>query len=331
MLDYIYDFEENYFSEYACFSNDSLGRQRYCAPSLLRTEFQRDRDRIIHSKAFRRLKHKTQVFLSPKGDHYRTRLTHTLEVMQVARTAARCLRLNEDLTEAIAFGHDLGHTPFGHSGEAVLNKLNPDGFSHNIHSLRVVDFLENDGIGLNLTSEVRDGILHHKKNGTPSTLEGKIVSYADRIAYMNHDIEDAIAGGILQESDIPTDITYVLGHSKAERINSLVTDLVKNSYEKSLISLSPEFEILADRLRNFMFEKVYYNPSAKTEELKANKMIEQLYEYYLKNTNKLPQFYQSLISTWGVANAVTDYIASMTDPFAVRTFEDIFVPNSWNL
>ena len=331
MLGYIYEFEDRYFSEFACFSNDSLGRQRYTEPSLLRTEFQRDRDRIIHSKAFRRLKHKTQVFLSPKGDHYRTRLTHTLEVMQVARTAARCLRLNEDLTEAIAFGHDLGHTPFGHSGEAVLNKLNPDGFSHNVHSLRVVDFLENDGIGLNLTSEVRDGILHHKKNGTPRTLEGKIVSYADRIAYMNHDIEDAIAGGILLESDIPTDITFVLGHSKAERINSLVTDLVKNSYDKNLVSLSSEFELLAGALRTFMFENVYHNPSAKTEECKANKMIELLYDYYKNNICKLPQFYQSLIKTWGIDNAVTDYIASMTDPFAVRTFEELFVPNSWNL
>lgn len=331
MLEYIYDFENKYFSEYASFSNDSLGRQRYSVPSALRTEFQRDRDRIIHSKAFRRLKHKTQVFLSPKGDHYRTRLTHTLEVMQVARTIARCLRLNEDLTEAIALGHDLGHTPFGHSGEGVLNKLNPNGFSHNIHSLRVVDILEDDGKGLNLTSEVRDGILHHKKNGAPKTLEGKIVSYADRIAYMNHDIEDAIAGGILLESDIPSDITFVLGHSKAERIDSLVTNLVHNSYSKNCISLSKEYELLADDLRSFMFEKVYFNPRAKSEELKANKMIAQLYDFYMNNPTKLPSFYQGLISVWSLDDAVTDYIASMTDPFAVKTFTDIYVPNSWNM
>ena len=203
MLEHIYEFEKQYLSPYACHSQNTKGRQFETTKSELRTEFQRDRDRIIHSKAFRRLKHKTQVFLSPKGDHYRTRLTHTLEVMQVARTIARALKLNEDLTEAISLGHDLGHTPFGHSGENVLNKLNPNGFEHNKHSLRVVEFLENDGEGLNLTFEVKDGILHHKKSGKPSTLEGKIVSYADRIAYMNHDIEDAILGGILTEKDIP--------------------------------------------------------------------------------------------------------------------------------
>ena len=331
MLEYIYEFEEKYFSKYASLSNNSSGREKPIEPSLLRTDYQRDRDRIIHSKAFRRLKHKTQVFLSPKGDHYRTRLTHTLEVMQVARTIARCLKLNEDLTEAIALGHDLGHTPFGHSGEAVLNKLNPSGFTHNAHSLRVVDFLENDGEGLNLTSEVRDGILHHKKNGTPKTLEGKIVSYADRIAYMNHDIEDAIAGGILQESDIPVEITSVLGSSKGERINSLITNLVENSIGKDCISLTPDYELLADQLRSFMFKKVYHNPSAKSEELKANKMIEQLYHYYCDNPSTLPEFYRSLMETCGLEMVVTDYIASMTDPFAVRVFEDLFVPSSWNI
>ncbi len=331
MLEYIYEFEEKYFSKNASFSNASLGREKHIEPSVLRTDFQRDRDRIIHCKAFRRLKHKTQVFLSPKGDHYRTRLTHTLEVMQVARTIARCLRLNEDLTEAIALGHDLGHTPFGHSGEGVLNKLNPKGFTHNAHSLRVVDLLENDGIGLNLTSEVRDGILHHKKNGKPRTLEGKIVSYADRIAYMNHDIEDAIAGGILKESDIPVEITSVLGNSKAARINSLITNLVENSIDKDCISFTPQYEILADQLRTFMFQKVYHNPSAKSEELKANKMIEQLYHYFCENPSKLPDFYQGWMENYGIETAVTDYIASMTDPFAVRVFEEIFVPSSWNI
>ncbi len=331
MLEHIYEFEKNYLSPYACHTVDTKGRQIPLSQSELRTDFQRDRDRIIHSKAFRRLKHKTQVFLSPKGDHYRTRLTHTLEVMQVARTIARALRLNEDLTEAISLGHDLGHTPFGHSGENVLNKLNPNGFEHNKHSLRVVEFLENDGEGLNLTFEVRDGILHHKKSGKPSTLEGKIVSYADRIAYMNHDIEDAILGGILTEKDIPKYITDVLGDSKAKRINTLVTDLVNNSYNQNFVCYSENIEKMADELRDFMFKSVYFNPKAKIEEQKANQMIEFLYDYYMKNINKLPAFYISLIEKWGEDNAVTDYIASMTDTFAVKAFEDLFVPNCWNI
>lgn len=331
MLEHIYDFEKKYLSPYACLSKNTLGRKVYVEPSELRTEFQRDRDRIIHSKSFRRLKHKTQVFLSPQGDHYRTRLTHTLEVMQVARTISRALRLNEDLTEAIAFGHDLGHTPFGHSGENVLSKLNPSGFSHNEHSLRVVDLLENDGQGLNLTEEVKNGILHHKKNGTPCTLEGKVVSYADRIAYVNHDIEDAILGGILKESDIPKDITNVLGASKGERINTLITDIVKNSYDKNFVAFSNEVDYFADKLRNFMFEAVYLNPKAKSEEIKANKMLEFLFEYYMKNPSELPTFNQSCIEVWGKEMAVTDYIASMTDPFAIRKFQEIFVPNTWNL
>lgn len=330
MLEHIYEFEEKYFSPYACFTKNTKGRQYPTLPSELRTDFQRDRDRIIHSKAFRRLKHKTQVFLSPKGDHYRTRLTHTLEVMQVARTIARALRLNEDLTEAISLGHDLGHTPFGHSGENVLNKLNPTGFQHNIHSLRVVDLLENDGKGLNLTFEVRDGILHHKKNGKPSTLEGKIVSYADRIAYVNHDIEDAILGGILVEDDIPKEITNVLGHDKTTRINTLISDIVKNSYGQNFVALSPEIERLANDLRTFMFNQVYFNPKAKSEEQKANQMIEFLFDYFMKNIDKLPEFYISLIDEYGKEMAVTDYIASMTDTFAIKTFEELFVPNCWN-
>ncbi len=330
MLEYIYEFEKQYLSKYACLSANTIGRERQVVPSKFRTEFQRDRDRIIHSKAFRRLKHKTQVFLSPKGDHYRTRLTHTLEVMQVARTIARALRLNEDLTEAISFGHDLGHTPFGHSGENVLNKLNPNGFEHNKHSLRVVELLENDGVGLNLTYEVRDGILHHKKSGTPATLEGKIVSYADRIAYMNHDIEDAILGGILNESDIPKHITDILGDSKAKRINTLVSDIVTNSFGKNFVGYSNKIDVVADELREFMFKTVYFNSRAKIEEQKANQMIEFLYEYYMKNSDKLPEFYISLIEKWGKDNAVTDYIASMTDTFAVKAFEDLFIPNCWN-
>lgn len=330
MLEHIYEFEEKYLSPYACKSNQTAGRAIATEPSLLRTEYQRDRDRIIHSKAFRRLKHKTQVFLSPKGDHYRTRLTHTLEVMQVARTIARALQLNEDLTEAISLGHDLGHTPFGHSGENVLNKLNPNGFEHNKHSLRVVDLLENDGEGLNLTFEVRDGVLHHKKSGKPATLEGKIVSYADRIAYMNHDIEDAILGGILTEDDIPRHIAEVLGDSKAKRIDTLVRDIVSNSYNKNFVAYSEPIDKVADELRDFMFQRVYFNPKAKIEEQKANQMIEFLYEYYIKHPDKLPSFYVGLIEKWGIDNAVTDYIASMTDTFAVKAFEDLFVPNCWN-
>lgn len=331
MLEYYYDFESKYLSEFAQKSQNSKGRQKVEEQSPLRTDYQRDRDRIIHSKAFRRLKHKTQVFLSPQGDHYRTRLTHTLEVMQVARTIARALRLNEDLTEAIALGHDLGHTPFGHSGEGVLNKLNPNGFKHNEHSLKVVDFLENDGKGLNLTFEVRDGILHHKKNGNPATLEGQIVSYADRIAYINHDIEDAILGGILKESDIPIDITNVLGHSKRDRINTLITDIVSHSIDKPKVSLSKIVGEKCDELRSFMFERVYFNNKAKSEEVKANLMIEQLYHFYKSNPDRLPDFYRDNIEKWGLDNAVTNYIASMTDPFAIREFEKIFVPSSWNL
>ena len=223
------------------------------------------------------------------------------------------------------------HSPFGHSGENVLNKLNPNGFEHNKHSLRVVEFLENDGEGLNLTFEVKDGILHHKKSGKPSTLEGKIVSYADRIAYMNHDIEDAILGGILTEKDIPKYITDILGDSKAKRINTLVNDLVFNSYNKNFVAYSPEIDKMADELRDFMFKSVYFNPKAKIEEQKANKMIEFLYDYYMKNIDKLPSFYIGLIDKWGEDNAVTDYIASMTDTFAVKAFEDLFVPNCWNI
>ncbi|MDE6967031.1 MAG: deoxyguanosinetriphosphate triphosphohydrolase, partial [Clostridia bacterium] len=265
------------------------------------------------------------------GDHYRTRLTHTLEVMQVARTISRALRLNEDLTEAISLGHDLGHTPFGHSGENILNKLNPSGFEHNKHSLRVVELLENDGEGLNLTFEVKDGIVNHKKNGKPSTLEGKVVSFADRIAYVNHDIEDAISGGIITENDIPKYITDVLGDSKAKRINTLVADIVQNSYGKDFVAYSEQIDYLAEGLRNFMFDSVYHNPKAKSEEIKANKMIEFLFEYFMKNVEKLPAFYIGLIDKWGKENAITDYIASMTDTFAIRTFQEIFVPNCWNI
>lgn len=323
-------YEEHFLSPYAQKSNHSRGRAIFTEPSPVRTEYQRDRDRILHSKSFRRLKHKTQVFLSPEGDHYRTRLTHTLEVSQIGRTIARALRLNEDLVEAISLGHDLGHTPFGHAGEGVLNKLNPAGFQHNKHSLRVVELLENDGQGLNLTYEVRDGILHHKKTGNPSTLEGKIVSYADRIAYINHDIEDAISARILVDEDIPADLRAVLGNTKGERINRLIIDIIEHSIDKDKVSLSPNIETAMDNLRKFMFLRVYNNNDAKLEESKALVMIEVLYNYYLTNTDKLPLFYQNNLPLYGAHDCVTDYVASMTDRYAVNEFTKIFIPKSWN-
>lgn len=329
MLKYIEEFESKYLSSYACQSVASQGRKISEPECSIRTVFQRDRDRIIHCKSFRRLKHKTQVFLAPSGDHYRTRLTHTLEVMQVARTIARACRLNEDLTEAISLGHDLGHTPFGHSGEKILNQLNPNGFSHNKHSLRVVECLENNGNGLNLTYEVRDGILHHKKNGNPCTLEGKIVSYADRIAYVNHDIEDAVTAGILKESDIPKEVTDLLGANKRDRINSLIYDIVNNSIDKPQVSLSQSYETALDTLRSFMFERVYVNSDAKKEEIKANRMITGLYDFYKNNPSELPLFYIANIEKFGLDNSISDYIASMTDRFAIETYGNIFIPKSW--
>lgn len=327
-MNYI-EYENFYLSPYACRSDKSRGRKFKTDPSPWRTEFQRDRDRIIHSKAFRRLKHKTQVFLSPEGDHYRTRLTHTLEVAQIARTIARALRLNEDLTEAIALGHDLGHTPFGHAGEKVLNQLNPTGFEHNIQSLRVVDCLENDGNGLNLTYEVRDGILNHKSDGNPFTLEGKIVSFADRIAYLNHDIEDAVSAKILNEIDIPHSITDYLGNTKSERITTLITDIIEHSQDKNAVMQGKKAAESLASLRAFMFDRVYSNNVAKTEEIKAVKLLELLYGYYKNNSCKLPVLYRDSIEEIGVDNAVTDYIAGMSDVFCKRLFNDIFMPKCW--
>ena len=255
----------------------------------------RDRDRIVHSKSFRRLKHKTQVFISPEGDHYRTRLTHTLEVAQIGRTIARALNLNEDLIEAIALGHDLGHTPFGHAGESVLDKLIDGGFSHNEQSLRIVEFLENDGKGLNLTFEIRDGIVNHKFSGKPATLEGEIIKYADRFAYINHDIEDAISAGVLKEEDLPKDCTEVLGHSKSARINSLILDIVGNSFGKPFVKQSPEFEAMHLKLHKFMFASVYTNPVAKAEEKKTFALIELLFQHYMTHPEELPAFSRSLL------------------------------------
>lgn len=331
MKNYIYEIEDKYFSAFACKSNETKGRAVAIEPCPYRTEFQRDRDRILHSKSFRRLKYKTQVFLSPEGDHYRTRLTHTLEVSQIARTIARALRLNEDLVEAIALGHDLGHTPFGHAGEKTLNLLNINGFAHNEQSLRVVDFLENDGIGLNLTAEVRDGILNHKYDCTPSTLEGAIVSYADRIAYVNHDIEDAICAGIMSENDIPLTLSYTLGNSKSKRISALIGGIIEESKDKNCIALPKHLETAFGEIRDFMFESVYKNPIAKSEEIKADKMLKVLYGYYINTQAALPDFYQSIAKANSIDQAVTDYLAGMTDRYAINEFTNIFIPKNWNV
>ena len=321
--------EAETLSPYATLSKNTRGRETPIEPCQIRTEFIRDRDRILHSKSFRRLKHKTQVFLSPQGDHYRTRLTHTLEVSQIARTISRALRLNEDLTEAISMGHDLGHTPFGHSGEDVLDALLPGGFEHNVQSLRVVEKLENDGEGLNLTFEVRDGILHHKKNGSPATLEGVVVSLADRIAYINHDIDDAIRAGVLKESDLPGEIVNVLGNSHGKRINTMILDVVHMSAGKPFVRMSERMYEQFDALRDFMFDNVYKNPKAKSEEEKAKRVISELFEYYLAHIELLTGEYAKYLETDGKERAVADYIAGMTDNYAVSEYMRIFVPKSW--
>ena len=319
------------FSPYASFSDESRGRDRDEEPCPMRTIYQRDRDRIIHCKAFRRLKHKTQVFLAPEGDHYRTRLTHTLEVAQIARSIARALNLNEDLTEAIALGHDLGHTPFGHAGERTLNSLCPMGFAHYRQSIRVVEFLEKDGQGLNLTWEVRDGILNHRTSGNPSTLEGKAVRLSDKIAYINHDIDDGIRAGILKESDIPSDYTDVLGNSTKERLNTMISDIIMNSIGKNDLVMSEPVRKAMTELRKFMFESLYLNPTAKSEEAKADKLITELYRYYVANTDKLPDTYKRFITEFDERpeQVVCDYIAGMSDQYSISKFQEIFVPKAW--
>ena len=318
-------------SKYASFSRYSKGRDREETPCDIRTYYQRDRDRIIHCKAFRRLKHKTQVFLAPAGDHYRTRLTHTLEVSQIARTIAKALRMNEDLTEAIALGHDLGHTPFGHAGESALNNICEDGFAHFEQSIRVVEILEKKGQGLNLTKEVRDGIVNHRTSGNPSTMEGKIVRLSDKIAYINHDIDDAIRGKILSESDLPVEFTNILGHSKKERLNTMIYDIVNNSLDEPDIIMSVRIESAMKGLREFMFKNVYSNPVAKGEEIKAKRMLTQLYNYYLYHIEEMPEEYIWLINVRKERpeRVVCDYIAGMTDQYSVRKFEELFVPSFW--
>lgn len=320
--------EKDYLAPYATFSAKSKGRLRPDTSCPIRTEFMRDRDRIIYSKAFRRLKHKTQVFISPEGDHYRTRSTHTLEVSQISRTLARALRLNEDLTEAIALGHDLGHTPFGHTGEAALNEVFPPGFRHNEQSLRVVDKLEGER-GLNLTWEVRDGILCHTGSRFPATPEGKIVRIADRISYINHDIDDAIRAGIIQEDDLPKECVSILGNRHKVRINTMVTDIIEKSWGKPEITMSDDVQVATDGLRTFLFQRVYIGSIAKKEEAKAQRIVKTLYEYYLENPDSLPQEFKAKVSDDGLERCVVDYIAGMTDRFAIKTFERYFVPNVW--
>jgi dGTPase len=322
--------EEKNLSQYASLSSKSKGRARYEEPCDIRTDFQRDRDRVVHSKAFRRLKHKTQVFLAPEGDHYRTRLTHTLEVSQIARTIARALFLNEDLTEAIALGHDLGHTPFGHTGENALNNLCPQGFHHNEQSLRVVNILERKG-GLNLTQEVRDGILCHTGEKSPQTLEGKIVRFADRIAYINHDIDDAIRAGVLGEDDIPKEYSSVLGVGHSERINSLIRSIIFASSDKNDIIMEPSVNQAMMGLRSFMFESVYKNPYAKSEESKFYAVVEALYEKLTQNPRLIPESIRVLSCSEEPSVIARDYIAGMTDRYAVSLFEELFVPKSWNI
>lgn len=326
--------EHMILSSYAAFADQSLGRDKQEAQCDIRTDFQRDRDRILHCKAFRRLKQKTQVFLAPEGDHYRTRMTHTLEVAQNARTIARALFLNEDLTEAIALGHDLGHTPFGHAGERALHEITEDhgGFRHNEQSVRVVECLEKDGAGLNLTKEVRDGILNHQTKSTPMTLEGKIVRLSDKIAYINSDIDDAIRAGIIQEKDIPSELTDVLGKSTNLRLNTLVHDIVRNSEGKNDICMSESVEKAMFDLRRYMFENVYTNPVAKQEEKKVSNLIHQLYEYYIHNIEQMPSEFLMLIDGGEAQQRVVcDFIACMSDRYAVNLYKDIMIPKSWSV
>ncbi|MGL5259102.1 MAG: deoxyguanosinetriphosphate triphosphohydrolase [Lachnospiraceae bacterium] len=322
--------EKKYLSPYATLSMNSKGRKNQEEPCDIRPVFQRDRDRILHSKSFRRLKDKTQVFLSPEGDHYRTRLTHTLEVSQNARTIAKALRLNEDLVEAIALGHDLGHTPFGHAGERVLNRISPVGFEHSEQSVRIVDIIEKGGIGLNLTFEVRDGILNHQTTCCPKTLEGKIVRLSDKIAYIHHDMDDAIRAGILTEEDVPKSIRETVGNTTGERLDRFIHDIVTESYNKNDILMSKEIEKGMFQLRKFMFDNVYQNNEPKKEEKKAEALIETLYIHYNKYIEEMPKEFIRMIEN-GVEKerVVCDYIGAMSDRFAIAQYEEIYIPKFW--
>ena len=324
------DFEKQTLSPYATLSVNTKGREQPEDKCELRTDFQRDRDRIIHCKAFRRLKHKTQVFLSPESDHFRTRLTHTLEVSQIARTIARALRFNEDLTEAIALGHDLGHTPFGHAGERALDSLYPDGFTHFDQSVRVCRVIERAGRGLNLTQEVIDGIKHHTRGDWANTPEGKIVRYSDRIAYINHDIDDAVSAGVIREEDIPLGIRQVLGFSKSQRIDTLVKSVVNNTVMAD-VKMDETTAEAYESLHKFLFDTVYRNPIVKAEETKVDGIVSGIYEYLIKNPDKLDNEYNDIREREGIHRAAADYIAGMTDHFAVMTYSNIYIPKEWKV
>lgn len=334
LLREIYEKKESQFlSVYGTKSTDTKGRERDEEPCKVRTAFQRDRDRILHSKAFRRLKHKTQVFIAPEGDHYRTRLTHTLEVAQIARTIARALSLNEDLTEAIALGHDLGHTPFGHSGEQILNTLSENGFRHNEQSVRVVKRLENKGLGLNLTWEVVDGICCHPTAMTPSTMEGKVVRLSDKIAYINHDIDDAVRGKIINSRNLPEEPLRILGNGRKERINNMITDVIYNSLEQDDVIMSPTYTQASRDLREFMFKNVYIGSRAKVQENKAKALIESLFMHYSSKWETMPYEYMKMIEQDGesIERVVCDYIAGMTDNYAINDYCRMNLPRPWDI
>ncbi|MBE6556219.1 MAG: deoxyguanosinetriphosphate triphosphohydrolase [Ruminococcaceae bacterium] len=321
--------ERSTLSPYAFLTSNTKGREHPYVPCENRTEFQRDRDRIIHSQSFRRLMNKTQVFLAPVGDHYRTRMTHTLEVAQIARIIARALRLNEDLTEAAAMGHDIGHTPFGHAGEMAMRECFDPEFSHYRQSLRVVDRLERGGKGLNLTYEVRDGIVNHTGDCMACTLEGVIVKYADRIAYINHDIDDASRAGILNVADIPQWIRNTLGEGHSQRINTLVTSIIHASTDKNEIVLEEEVAVAMNALRDFLFEHVYRNPVAKGEEGKARELLVRLFEHYVKHPDEMPRLYRDNCEEEGVERCVCDFLSGMTDRYAIECYSELHIPKVW--
>ncbi len=322
--------ERSLICSHGVLSANSRGRVLPEEECPLRTCFQRDIDRITHSKSFRRLKHKTQVFLQPEGDHYRTRLTHTLEVTRLARTAARALQLNEDLAEAVGLGHDLGHTPFGHAGERALRDIHPGGFKHYEQSLRVIDALEKDGEGLNLCYETRMGILNHTNGAPDDTLEATLVRFADRIAYINHDLDDALRAGILTIDDVPYEIREALGESNSQRINAIISDLIVHSGEGT-IRMSEAMGDIYELFHNFMYERVYYNPVAKGEESKVKGIISGIYEYYVSHSDKLPDDYKKIAERDGLERAVCDYVAGMTDKYALETYSRIFIPMAWSV
>lgn len=325
--------EMELLSPYAAHSGHSRGREHQEEECDIRTVYQRDRDRILHSKSFRRLKDKTQVFLAPQGDHYRNRLTHTLEVSQIARTIAKALRLNEDLVEAIALGHDLGHTPFGHAGERALNEVHPDGFAHYKQSIRVVQVLEKNGEGLNLTWEVRDGILNHRTSGNPSTLEGQVVRFSDKIAYIHHDMDDAQRAGIITEDDIPITLRMLLGYTTRERLNTFVHDIIENSLDQDRIQMSAQIEEALMDLRTMMFRNVYTNPEAKKEEQKAVNMLKELYQYYIEHPEAMSREYREMVMLKGESRTqvVCDYLSGMTDQYSMSKFREICIPKSWEV